>query len=218
MIENLKEGCMVYANQSPTPFLMNYNNKPIHDRRHSEHYRVKIPKEKMRKRFKELRRYPPKIIHRVQSRQVYSPQINLLTNNESVYSSDSDSGRAIFIDMYRNLFAAPFAADVFDCEEICERCYDRCKGLCLLQQNSDDMKDNYDYLFGPHAISINDCSRLNQSFEDIVIKNDFSDRTQEKVNFVQDAIRGLSKSFICSDNDNKVSNRARSIILDDCES
>lgn len=177
-----------------------------------EHFRIKIPKKTMER---PRRKQKPKILHRVQSRQVLSPQrLEMLQDQESVFvsSSDSDSGRQLFKDMCRHLFTTPILED---CEEICERCYDRCKGLCLLEQHSDEHEQNLNYLSGAHALRINSCSRLNKSFENnIPEKNEF--RPREKVTNIVDAIKGLSKSFIAVDTQHiNPKKEAKSIIIDD---
>ena len=74
-------------------------------------------------------------------------------------------------------------------------------------------------MFGSNAISINDCSRLNQSFEDAIKKSEINEVRANKSqikpsNFVTEALKGLSKSFISSDfNEVRLSKHAKSILI-----
>ena len=67
-----------------------------------------------------------------------------------------------------------------------------------------------------NAVSIEDCSHLDYSFEDALKKTDFRKpiTPTRPTNFVKEALRGLSKSFISSELNNEVrlSKNAKSIL------
>ena len=135
----------------------------------------------------------------------------MLSNQESVFCSDSESSRHLLNDMCRQIFTPP---DGDYCDEICERCYNRCNGLCLLERKSEDLEfaQNYHFLHGPDAISINSCSRLSQDFEDKLAEVS-EIKPREKVTNLVDALRGLSKSFIAVDSQDK-KNQSKPAFMD----